>query len=198
MTAEDQALVCRNATAGYHDHPVIRDLTFSLIPLDPEPVASGGGATAYRVIQPSVPDTVRVDFGDWTSAPYRGAGWADDEEVFAATANWALGAEASVFFPVRGAGDRLLSVQIAPFTYPDAPPQTLILSLNGQRLDGVWVLDDGWQLIEVQLPESLLSQGLNTLTLSFDNAIAPSSVLPGNTDDRSLSAAVDWVEISSR
>jgi hypothetical protein len=178
--------------------PATRDLAFALFPLDPEPVASGGGATAYRIIQPSLPDTVRVDFGDWTSAPYRGAGWADDEEVFAATANWASGTEASVFLPVRGGGDRLLSVQIAPFTYPDAPPQTLSLSLNGQSLDSAWVLDNGWQVIEVPLPEFLLRQGPNTLTLYFDNAIAPSSVLPGNTDDRSLSAAVDWVEISNR
>ena len=178
--------------------PATRDLAFSLLPLDPKPVASGGGATAYRVIQPSLPNTLRVDFGDWTSAPYRGAGWADDEEVFAATANWALGTEAQVFFPVRGAGDRGLSMQIAPFTYPDAPPQTLTLSLNSQPLDGAWMLDDGWQVIEVPLPASLLRQGLNTLTLNFDYGIAPSSVLPGNTDDRPLSAAVDWVEISSR
>jgi hypothetical protein len=178
--------------------PVTRDLAFSLLPLDPEPVASGGGATAYRVIQPALPHTVRVDFGDWTSAPYRGAGWADDEEVFAATANWALGTEARVFFPVRGAGDRRLSMQIAPFTYPDAPPQALILSLNGQRLDGAWALEDGWQVIEVPLPESLLRQGLNTLTLNFSYVTAPSSVLPDNTDDRPLSAAVDWVEVSSR
>jgi hypothetical protein len=178
--------------------PATRDLAFSLLPLDPEPVASGGGATAYRVVQPLLPDTVRVDFGDWTSAPSRGAGWADDEEIFAATANWVLGTEARVFFPVRGAGDRRLSMQIAPFTYPDAPPQTLTLSLNGQPLDGVWVLDDGWQVIEIPLPQSLLRQGLNTMTLNLGYAVAPSSVLPGNTDDRALSATVDWMEIGSR
>jgi hypothetical protein len=89
-------------------------------------------------------------------------------------------------------------MQIAPFTYPDAPPQTLTLSLNGQPLDGVWVLDDGWQVIEIPLPQSLLRQGLNTMTLNLGYAVAPSSVLPGNTDDRALSATVDWMEIGSR
>jgi hypothetical protein len=178
--------------------PITRDLAFSLLPLDSEPVASGDGATVYRVIQPSLPDPLRVDFGDWTSAPYRGHGWADDEEVFAATGNWVLGTEASFFFPVRDAGDRHLSMQIAPFTYSGAAPQTLTLSLNDQPLDGAWVLDAVWQVVEVTLPESVLRQGLNTLTLNFDHAVAPSSVLPDNTDDRPLSAAIDWMEISGR
>ena len=175
--------------------PATRDLAFSLLPLDPEPVASGDGSTVYRVVQPSLPDPLRVDFGNWTSAPYRGHGWADDEEVFAATGNWVLGTEANLFLPVRDAGDRRLSMQIAPFTYPGAPAQTVTVNLNGRPLNVSFVLDEGWQVIEVPLPESTLRQGLNTLTLSFDYAIAPSSVLPGNTDDRPLSAAVDWLEI---
>ena len=175
--------------------PATRDLAFSLLPLDPEPVASGDGSTVYRVVQPSLPDPLRVDFGNWTSAPYRGHGWADDEEVFAATGNWVLGTEANLFLPVRDAGDRRLSMQIAPFTYPGAPAQTVTVNLNGRPLNVSFVLDEGWQVIEVTLPESTLRQGLNTLTLSFDYAIAPSSVLPGNTDDRPLSAAVDWLEI---
>jgi hypothetical protein len=178
--------------------PATRDLAFSLLPLDPEPVASADGATVYRVVQPSLPDTIRLDFGDWTSAPYRGPGWADDEEVFTASANWALGTEAQVFFPVRGLGDRRLSIQIAPFTYPDALPQVLTLSLNDQPLGPASVLDDGWQIVELTLPESLLRQGLNTLTFNFERAIAPASVLPGNTDDRPLAAAVDWMEIKVR
>jgi hypothetical protein len=178
--------------------PATRDLAFSLLPLDSEPVASGDGATVYRVIQPSLPDPIRVDFGDWTAAPYRGRGWVDDEEVFAATGNWVLGTEATFFFPVRDAGDRHLSMHIAPFTYPGAAPQILTLSLNDHPLDGAWVLDAGWQVVGVSLPESVLRQGLNTLTLNFDHAAAPSSVLPDNTDDRPLSAAVDWMEISSR
>jgi hypothetical protein len=176
--------------------PATRDLAFSLLPLDPEPVASGDGATVYRVVQPYLPDPLRFDFGAWASAPYRGQGWADDEEVFAATGNWVLGTEASLFFPVRGAGDRHLSMQIAPFAYPGALPQTLTLSLNDQPMNVSIVLDEGWQVIEVTLSESTLRQGLNTLTLNLDHATAPSSVLPGNTDDRPLSVAVDWVEIT--
>jgi hypothetical protein len=175
-----------------------RDLAFSLLPLDPNPVTSGDGATVYRVLQPQLTDPLRVDFGDWTSAPYRGEGWADDEEVFAASANWVLGTQARLFLPVRGAGDRHLSMQIAPFAYPGASSQTLALSLNGQSIGIVLALREGWQVIQVTLPESALRQGLNTLTLRFDHAMAPSDVLPDVPDDRPLAAAVDWVEVSSQ
>jgi hypothetical protein len=174
------------------------DLAFSLLPLDSNPVASGDGATVYRVLQPQLPDPLQVDFGDWTSAPYRGEDWADDEEVFAASANWVLGTQARIFLPVRGMGDRHLSLRIAPFAYPGASPQTLTLSLNGQPLDIAFSLREGWQVVEVALPASVLRQGLNTLTLRFDHAAAPSAVLPGVSDDRSLAAAVDWVEVGSQ
>ncbi len=178
--------------------PATRDLAFSLLPLDPNPVASGDGATVYRVLQPPVPDPLRVDFGGWASAPYRGEGWADDEEVFAASANWALGTQARIFLPVGGTGDRHLLLQIAPFAYPGALPQTLTLSLNGESLDIAFSLREGWQVIKATLPESTLRQGLNTLTLHFDHAMAPSDVLSGIPDDRPLAAAVDWVEVSSQ
>ncbi len=178
--------------------PAARDMAFSLLPVHPSPVASGDGATVYKVIQPPVPDPLRIDFGDWTSAPYRGEGWAENEDVFSATANWALGNQARVFFPVRGPGDRHLAIQIAPFAFPGAPPQVLALSLNGQPLDGSFALSEGWQIVEVTLPESALRQGLNTLTLDFDHAITPSTVLPGNDDNRPLALAVDWIEVRAQ
>jgi hypothetical protein len=175
--------------------PATRDLAFSLIPLDPNPVASGEGASVYRVIQSPLPDPVQVDFGDWSSLPYRGEGWADDEDIFAATANWAVGTEARLFFPVRGAGTRRLTMQIAPFSYPGASPQTLSLLLNDQPLGASFMLREGWQVIEATLPTSALRQGLNILVLHFGYATSPSSVLAGNSDDRPLAAAVDWMKI---
>jgi hypothetical protein len=172
-----------------------RELAFSLIPLDPNPVTSGDGASVYRVIQSPLPDPVQVDFGDWSSAPYRGEGWADDEDIFAATANWAVDTQARLFFPIRGAGARRLTLHIVPFTYPGAPPQTLSLLLNDQALDASFTLQEGWQVIDATLPASALHEGLNTLLLHFGYATPPSSVLAGNGDDRPLAAAVDWMKI---
>jgi hypothetical protein len=175
--------------------PATRDLAFALLPLDPNPVASGDGAAAYRVVQPPLPDPLHVDFGDWRAAPYRGEGWGDDEEVFSASANWVLGTEARLFFPVRGNGDRRLALRITPFVYPNAPTQTLDLSLNDKPVRWTLYLGEGWQVIETTLAESMLRQGLNTLTLRLGHATPPSDVLPGVSDERPLSAAVDWVEV---
>jgi hypothetical protein len=177
--------------------PAARDLAFSLLPLDSQPLASGDGAAVYRVIQPPVADPLRVDFGEWSSAPYRGEGWAGDEEIFAATANWAVGTEAHFFFPVRGPGDRRFAAHIAPLAYPGAPPQRLSLRLNGQALDAPLALHDGWQVVQATLPEAALRQGLNRIALRFDYAAAPTAVLPGASDDRPLAAAVDWIEVRS-
>lgn len=172
------------------------DLAREVMPLAAEPVAVGDGVSVYRVMQPPIPDVLRVDFGQWQAAPYRGEGWDDDEEVFAATANWAVGDEAQVFLPVRGGGNRRLSMQIAPFAYPGAAPQILTLRLNGQPLAGTFSLTEGWQTVETILPESDLRPGLNVLTLSFAHATPPASVLDGVDDTRPLAAAVDWLTLS--
>jgi hypothetical protein len=174
--------------------PATRDLALALLPHDPTPVASADGATVYRILQPPLPDPLRVDFGDWSSAPYRGEGWGDDEQTFDVTANWVIGTQAHFFFPVRGTGNRRLKMQIAPFAYPDAPGQTMALWLNGQPLRGRFDLADGWQIVGVTLPERALRQGLNRLTLRFDHATPPSTVLD-IPDDRPLAATVDWVEV---
>lgn len=176
---------------------VALNLARELIPLSAEPVAAGDGVAVYQVHQPPLPNPLRIDFGEWRAAPYRGEGWNDDEEIFAARANWVLGTEAQVFLPVRGLGDRFLSMQIAPFVYSGGPPQTVTLSLNGHLLDAPFTLQDGWQIINATLPEAHLKPGLNTLTFDFAHATAPSAVLPGVTDERPLSAAVDWIEIGS-
>jgi hypothetical protein len=97
---------------------------------------------------------------------------------------------------MRGQGDRHLKMQIAPFAYPDSPPQTVSLSLNGRSLGVVLSLREGWQVVEATLPQSALRQGLNTLSLTFDHTASPGQVLPDADDDRPLAAAMDWIEIT--
>jgi hypothetical protein len=156
-------------------------LTLDLIPHQATPTYQSPGVQAFAVRQADIPDPLTIDFGDWTGDPYRGEGWAGNEEIFAATANWATGREALIFFPVRGSGDRLLSIQVAPFSFPGAPEQQVSLRLNGYPLDGLFLLREGWQPLETRLPEAYLSQGLNRLTLNFAYTAQPRQVLPANT-----------------
>ncbi len=172
------------------------ELALTLLPHEPTPLVCTYGVCAYRLIEPPLPNPLRVDFGEWRSFPYRGEGWGDEEEVFGTTANWVVGTQARLFFPVRGTGGRRLALRLAPFTYPGAARQTLALVLNEQPLGRTIELDEGWQIVSVRVSGSMLRQGLNTLTLNFAHAAPPSAVLD-TPDNRPLAAAVDWLEVGS-
>jgi len=172
-----------------------RELALTLLPHEPTPLACADGVCIYRLIQSPLPNLLRVDFGEWRSFPYRGDGWGDDEEVFGATANWVVGTQARLFFPVRGTGERRLALRLVPFSYPGATQQTLTLTLNDQVLGRAIELDESWQIVSVRVPNSTLRQGLNTLTLHFAYAVPPATVLDV-PDNRPLAAAVDWLEVS--
>lgn len=157
-----------------------RKLALDLIPHRPEPVYRSPGVEAFAVEQAALPNPLLLDFGDWRSDPYRGEGWAGNEEIYGATANWAVAPQATIFFPVRGRGDRHVALQIAPFSYPGMPPQAFTLTLNGQSFTDSFRLGEGWQTIETVLPEPLLKDGLNRLTLHFAATAHPRQVLPPN------------------
>ncbi|MBN1217791.1 MAG: hypothetical protein JXM69_02595 [Anaerolineae bacterium] len=175
-----------------------RRLALDLIPHEPSPIYQSPGVEAFAVAQAPIPNPFTIDFGDWTGDPYRGEGWDKNEEIFAATANWATGTEALIYFPVRSPGNRYLSIQIAPFNYPGMPEQTVAFSLNGQLLADTFLLREGWQVIKTILPEAYVQNGLNRLTLHFAHTAQPREVLPasrmiGNTG---LETPVD-VEVNS-
>ncbi|HEX9923628.1 MAG TPA: interleukin-like EMT inducer domain-containing protein, partial [Anaerolineae bacterium] len=158
-----------------------RKLALDLIPMQAEPTYQSPGVEVYAVEQAPIPDPLQLDFGDWTGDPYRGEGWSDNEEIFAATANWATAEEAVIFFPVQGDGDRRLAMQIAPFNAPGLPPQVVTLSLNGSALNDHYSLREGWQVIETILSKDQLRQGLNRLELHFAHQAQPRQVLPAHT-----------------
>ncbi|MEW5959953.1 MAG: interleukin-like EMT inducer domain-containing protein, partial [Chloroflexota bacterium] len=170
-----------------------RKLALDLIPHRVEPVYRSPGVEAFAVEPAPIPEPLALDFGDWRSDPYRGEGWAGNETIFAATANWAAAPQTIIFFPARHAGERRLALQIAPFSYPGMPPQTVGLSLNGQTLPDNFTLGEGWQVIEVTLPAAYVQTGLNRLALHFGHTAQPRRVLPANRaiGDTGLDTPVD-------
>jgi len=141
------------------------------------------GWLLYRVDRdPATTRTaVEVDFG--STAPLaqmaQGEGWAADELLQGATANWAVEQEARVLLPsTDGAGYRL-TVRALPFEYPDAKVQTMALVVNGHRLEPV-TLSPGWADYAWEVPADLLEQPINDLRFEFDHLSAPADVLPGD------------------
>lgn len=157
-----------------------RALAFDLLPLETEATYRSPEVEAYRVIQPPIPDVLRLDFGDWPSFPYRGEGWGGNEFVDGASANWVVEPRAQIFFPYRGDGDRQLAMHLTRFNYPGAPQQTLTLVLNDEELE-TRPLAESWQVLETTLPAASLQPGLNRLELHFSQQAVPRAVLPANT-----------------
>jgi hypothetical protein len=169
------------ARKPYEDtYPATRQLALDLIPHQPEPVYQSPGVEAYAILQQELPNPLIIDFGTWPADPYRGQGWSANEEIFSATANWVTAPEAEIFFPYRGSGNREVTVQIAPFSYPGMPSQAVTLLLNGKPVSESLPLAEGWQEVQAVLPETLLKQGLNRLTLRFAQTAQPRQVLPYN------------------
>ncbi len=136
---------------------------------------------AFAVSPAPLPNPLTIDFGEWTSAPYRGEGWDKEEQIYGATANWAIADQAEIFFPAHEQNNRTLQLHLAPFSYPNAPPQQMSLSLNeaGQPLRTV-ILNEGWQVITATLPQADVKNGLNRLRLNFAHMAQPRQVLPAS------------------
>ncbi len=140
---------------------------------------------AYRTIQPEPEDELSIDFGDPATLMYRGEGWSREEEVAGATSNWAIAQAARVFFPLRDAHLRdgkgsVITVGALPFSYDQAPTQTLTLRVNGEWAAGPFPMVATWAPYSAPVPVSALRPGLNELTLEFGYLASPHDVLPGD------------------
>ncbi len=158
-----------------------RQLIFELLPLENKATYLSPEAAAYKVNRPPVPKTLRLEFGDWPSAPYRGEGWGGDELYQGAGVNWSTAPESRIFFPYQGRGDRKLSIHLIPFGYAGAPPQTMKIVLNETYMVGAYSLREEWQVLEATLPAKALRPGLNRLTLQFSRQAIPREALPADT-----------------
>ncbi len=161
---------------------------------DVDELDSADDITLYRVNQPEPRTHFVVDFGSAASSLNRAEGWERDEQVSGASANWMSGREARAFVPLRTAGSYRLTVRALPLVYAGQPAQTLGVRWNGQVLVADLRLANGWQEYAVDIPAGAVRSGLNELTFTAGSAAVPADVLPGSTDRRSLSVAVDWLK----
>lgn len=167
-------------------------LNYLLDVLPLERVNDTGELEVYRVRQPAPQRDLVVDFGEPASRAYRGEGWGEEEEIAGLRANWAAAQRARTFLPVSTLADHRLSFSALPFTFPNAPAQSVTLIVNGRVRLPVVALKEGWQQYEITVPAAALQEGVNEVVWEFAYARAPREVLPSD-DARTLAAAVDWV-----
>jgi hypothetical protein len=139
------------------------------------------GWLLYRVEQSPVPAEFEVDLGasQPSAAMVLGEGWAEEELIQGATANWAIAQDAQLFLPADGRADYQLEMIVRPFEYPGAEPQAVALSVNGRKLEEL-PSPPGWTSLTWDIPDRLLRPGLNDLHLQFEDLTAPFDVFLEN------------------
>jgi len=136
----------------------------------------------------------RFDFGG-VEMFLQGGGWSYQERnKEGITYQWALGEQAELGLPLGRPRDALLRFRALPFTYPDAPPQTVELWLNEAQIAAV-DLPPHWSEHEIEVPTAAWSSGANILFLRFARSTIPAEVIAGSQDRRQLSAAFDFLEV---
>jgi hypothetical protein len=153
-------------------------------------VALGASAACRRAVE-----TRSLNFDPETSAGALGPGWDGFEKTESGdTFAWAHGKEARLVVQSRADGDQLVRFRCWPFVYPGGPGQTLTFSVNDRRFETL-VLGGEPRVYAIQTPQAAWKRGANELTFTFAYAEAPKDRLPGATDERTLAAAFDWLEI---
>ena len=140
-------------------------------------------------------ETRSLNFDPETTTGSLGTGWGGFEKTeLGDTFVWSQGREARLTVVSRGAGDRLVRFRCWPFSFPGAPPQTLTLYVNDQKVETV-TLGGEARVYALSAPRTLWKTGANDLKFVFAYAESPKDRLSGATDERTLSAAFDWLEI---
>jgi hypothetical protein len=140
-------------------------------------------------------ETRSLNFDPETTTGALGAGWDGFEKTeLGDTFVWSHGREARITVVSRANGDRLVRFRCWPFNFPGAPPQTLTLFVNDQKIDGL-TLGGEPRVYALAVPRAVWKKGANELKFAFAYAESPKDRLSGATDERTLSAAFDWLEI---
>ncbi len=140
-------------------------------------------------------ETRSLNFDPETSLGALGAGWDGFEKTeLGDTFVWSHGREAHVTVVGRGNGDRLVRFRCWPFGFPGAAPQTLTLFVNEKKTDTL-TLGGEPRVYSVVVPRAFWKRGANDLKFAFAYAESPKDRVSGATDERTLSAAFDWLEI---
>ena len=136
-----------------------------------------GKLVAYRVQQAAIPSQLTIDLGSGSGNMYLGAGWSGEESIAGASARWIEGQRATLYLPVDEPGERVLTFNAIPFTFPGAADQVVSVLVNG-RETARFQMAPSWQQYSLSIPANSLHHGANTVQLRLAYARRPADVSP--------------------
>jgi hypothetical protein len=132
----------------------------------------------------------RVDVGFEDEHLLRG-GWHAAERAGDLTFRWAP-ERAGLLVPLDHAADLRVQLRAQAFNFPGAPPQTVVIAVNGIATDALPVPAE-WTTIVADVPADRWRAGVNHVELIFSRQSRPSDVGAGG--DARLLSAVDYLRV---
>jgi hypothetical protein len=156
-------------------------------------LGAGGGYVAKRQ---AMDETRFLNFDAESTASERlDTGWSTFEvDAAGNTFVWCVAERCTLSVLGSFEGRQLVRLRSFPFRYPDAPPQSAVVSVNGQQVATVELRDDP-HVVEVPTEAGVWHRGKNTITFEFAYAESPLERIPGSEDPRRLSVAFDWLQV---
>jgi len=121
-----------------------------------------------------------------------GEGWHAPEQDGPTRFRWAE-PRAELFISLDRAADLMIQIRLKPLEFPGAPPQRVLVAVNGTS-QGPFEVPPGWTVAEFVVGRECWRAGVNKVVLTFDEGHRPADVGLGN-DARTLSAAVDFFRV---
>ena len=142
-----------------------------------------------------VVETRFLNFDAESSAGALGPGWSGFEKTAENdTFSWCQSKQGKLSLKIAGTGDRLIRFRCWAFAFPGSGAQSATVFVNDARLEVVPIAGDP-RVYTILAPAAVFRKGDNELRLEFTYAESPKDRVPGSVDERTLSAAFDWIEI---
>ncbi|MCK8603270.1 hypothetical protein [Desulfoferrobacter suflitae] len=137
-----------------------------------------------------------VDIGAAGDEKFLSRGWHQTEAWGdGTTVRWVEGTSASLEILANRVRGVQMELRLIPFHYPGGPVQEMTVSVNGSCIAMRKLEDHDFAPLTVTVPGGVLKYGLNSVKLDFSFSAVPLEVVPGSEDGRSLSAALDYVQL---
>jgi hypothetical protein len=134
-----------------------------------------------------------IDFGSSKPQFFLSEGWSIPEHWGERTVAWANAKESRLWVYFPRAEDMAMELQLLPFTFPDSPPQSIKIYVNGQFFRDVQLEVSDWRGYTLHLPRTYLTAGINAFRFVYGYIDSPSKVVPGSDDSRPLAVAFDYI-----
>ncbi len=183
--------------------------TLKKIASDSGPLASAAnGALALigeRTRSPSLseskandptPRLWRIDVGTKPARPHLAAGFSGDAQEGERSVTWSLGSHSTLqgeLNPTKQ--DYILAMTARAIPYATKDGIDVAVSVNGSTVGRVHVAKR-WSEVSIVIPAQILTEGRNTVRLSYSETASPATSAGQSKDERELAVLFDWVVLT--